>query len=260
MRRFTTESEQPAQPAPDWRCQWMQTWRHVLFAHWPVPIDVVERVLPDSLEPDIHDGHAWVSTVAFHLTTRPPGLPAVPFCSHLWELNLRTYVRRNDEPGLLFLSMHGGRRLPVWLGQRLTPLPYVFGRIHVDGMPPRHFRCHDSAGWPLYDSNCVMAGGEFQPTAGSIDAWLLERYSAFGSNVCYRWRMRVQHPPWSLSVVKAKVAAVGLGRRMGLDLHDPPALVHYSPGVSARTGRFEWTDQESVGVFAEPRRATNSLP
>lgn len=254
MRSTSTELERTAQAAPPFRCRWVQNWRHVLFAHWPVPIDVLQRLLPSALDPDLYEGQTWVSAVAFHLTTRPPGLPAVPLCSHLWELNLRTYVRRNEEPGVLFLSMHGGGRLAVWLGRQLTPLPYVFGRIRADGSPSRRFRCLDSCGWPLFDSDSKVNGGEFQPAAGSLDAWLVERYTAFGSNGHRTWRMRVQHRPWRMKAVRAIVAAVGLGRRWGLDLQGLPALVHYSPGVTARTGRFEWADQE----LSAPRSITGA--
>src|SRR5262245_60538466 len=138
MAEFATEIEIPTTSVRPLRCQWVQTWRHLLFAHWPVPIQSVQAVLPLGLKPDIFDGSAWVSSVACHLKTRPPWLPSVPLCSDLWELNLRTYVRCADESAVVFLSMHGSRRLAVWLGQCLTPLPYSFAQITADA---RSFRC-----------------------------------------------------------------------------------------------------------------------
>ena len=108
------------------RCAWVQTWREVLFAHWAVPEEAVRPHIDRRIEIDTWRGMAWISAVAFRLNTRPAGWPSAPFCSNFLELNLRTYVRDGDDPAVWFLSMHGGRRLAVWLGQRLTPLPYRF--------------------------------------------------------------------------------------------------------------------------------------
>lgn len=235
-----------ASPRP-FQCQWVQSWRHLLFAHWPAPIRSVQRLLPSGLDPDCFDGQAWVSAVAFHLTTRPTGLPSVPLCSDLWELNLRTYVRCANVAAVTFLSMHGSRRSAVWLGRRLTPLPYAFARISAGNSGVRrHFRCSDRSGPPLFEAAYEIDGAEFAPEAQSLDAWLLERYVAIVPDRRGRLKsMRVRHPPWRVLPVRAQVSAVGLGRPFGLELDDAPVPVHSAAGLRAEVGPFELVAAET---------------
>src|SRR5688572_8937724 len=70
-----------------------QTWNDLLFAHWPVPVDMLRPLLPASLELDTYEGQAWLSITPFMLTgARPRWVPPVPGLSAFPELNVRTYV------------------------------------------------------------------------------------------------------------------------------------------------------------------------
>jgi uncharacterized protein YqjF (DUF2071 family) len=227
-----------ARVTPRW-C-WTQDWRDVFFAHWQVPAGPLASQLTGRIAVDTWRDQAWVSAVAFRLNTRPVGWPSVPFCSNLLELNLRTYVRDRGEPAVWFLSMHGSRRLAVWLGQRLTPLPYSFAPIHRHQVGERQsFTCGDK--------RRIQFVAEFRPVGepcvamdGTLDAWLLERYRAIvpasDNRIC---RMTVEHPPWRIQPAAARVTAGVLGQPWGLDLHRPPDWVNFSSGVSARVGAFE---------------------
>src|SRR5437879_11235215 len=73
---------------------------------------------------------AWVSAVAFHMArVRPRGLPPLPPVSDFLELNLRTYVRLDDKPGVFFLSIHASKRLAVRVARWFSPLPYACARM-----------------------------------------------------------------------------------------------------------------------------------
>jgi uncharacterized protein YqjF (DUF2071 family) len=221
-------------------CAWVQTWREVFFAHWAVPEEAVRLHINPRIEIDTWRGQAWISAVAFRLNTRPSGWPSVPFVSNFLELNLRTYVRDGDEPAIWFLSMHGGRRLAVWLGQRLTPLPYRFApmREHRTG-ERRGFVCGDSDR-PIFEADYRPIGEPRLAEKSTLDAWLLERYSAIVPDRAGRLqRMRVEHPPWRIQPAAAQVSAGNLGRPFQLSLHRAADRVQYSEGVTARVGSFE---------------------
>ena len=75
-------------------------WEHVLFANWTVDPTVVEPHLPERLTVDTYEGDAYLSVVPFrNVDVRPTWLPdgvGLP----LPELNLRTYVRLEDDTSL----------------------------------------------------------------------------------------------------------------------------------------------------------------
>ena len=52
-------------------------WRDLLFAHWPVDVDILRPLLPPAFEIDTFDGRAFVGVVPFGMEdTAPRGLPS----------------------------------------------------------------------------------------------------------------------------------------------------------------------------------------
>ncbi|OWY59858.1 hypothetical protein B7486_72320, partial [cyanobacterium TDX16] len=70
----------------------VQWWDRLAFVHWRYEPEDVQRLLPQGLEVDQHDGSAWVSLVPFFLRVGLPGTPSVPWFSQFAETNVRTYV------------------------------------------------------------------------------------------------------------------------------------------------------------------------
>jgi uncharacterized protein YqjF (DUF2071 family) len=60
---------------------------------------------------------------------RPPYLPAVPYFSWLYELNVRTYVYLDGVPGVWFFSLDANNALAVLGARVFFSLPYVYARI-----------------------------------------------------------------------------------------------------------------------------------
>jgi len=72
-------------------------WLDLLFAHWPVPIEALRPLIPDSLELDTFGGEAWLGIVPFRMAdVAPRFLPSPPGPGAFPELNVRTYVRRGE--------------------------------------------------------------------------------------------------------------------------------------------------------------------
>jgi len=79
-------------------------WRHLLFENWRVEPSVIAERLPEGLAVDTYDGSGWLSVVPYtNVAVRPQGLPAA-VGQRLPELNLRTYVTCDDEPGIYFFQ------------------------------------------------------------------------------------------------------------------------------------------------------------
>ena len=110
-----------------------QSWNSLLFAHWRVDVAEMRRAVPDVFELDLFDGEAWLGVVPFHMTN--VGLraaPALPWLSAFPELNVRTYVRVSDRPGVYFFSLDAGRRLAVAAARALLNLPYYTAVMSVE--------------------------------------------------------------------------------------------------------------------------------
>lgn len=220
---------------------WSQHWLDVLFLHWPVPTDALRSQLPAALEIDTYDGQAWVSLVLFRLRVRPRWLPFLPGLSNLVEVNLRTYVRHRDEPGIWFLSAHADNGWAIRLAKQLTPMPYVQAEM-----------CYRRRGEALeFRAACASPPAaklalKFSPLIdqetsieGTLDSWLLERYRLYIQDRTRRLlQADVVHDPWVTQDVEVSVSENNLGELVGLDLSGAPARVHFSAGVQARFGGF----------------------
>jgi len=175
---------------------------------------------------------------------RPRFLPPVSWVSDFLELNLRTYVRSGDRPGIFFLSIDADSTAAVFVARRLSPLPYV--RSHMsfaNGTAGMRFESH----CPRREADPLVFSASYQPNleralarAGALDAWLTERYCLYVDTG--RWglvRGEIHHKRWPLRQVKAAISINSLGMPFGLDLSRPPDRLHYSDGVEAIAWPFE---------------------
>jgi uncharacterized protein len=179
-------------------------WDRVLMMHFEVEAEALQRIVPFEL--DLRDGRAFVSLVAFTMRGMRPRLGGKltslffrPIATHDF-LNVRTYVRQGGEPGIHFLAEWVSNWLAVKLGPTTFGLPYHLGRIRYQHDPAwEHWHgCVEDA-----DSGALLkyhatheADQPFAPCAeGSLDEWLMERYTAY-NGVKGRRYFRVWHPPW----------------------------------------------------------------
>ena len=89
-----------------------QSWNGLLFAHWRVDALQMRRAVPDAFDLDLYDGEAWLGVVPFYMThVGVRAAPGLPWLSAFPELNVRTYVRVAERPGVVLLQP--GRRAPL---------------------------------------------------------------------------------------------------------------------------------------------------
>jgi uncharacterized protein YqjF (DUF2071 family) len=216
-----------------------QSWRDVLFAHWVVPADALQPLLPAGLTLDTFAGEAWVGLVPFRIPHLAPR--GVPYGGGLAfpELNLRTYVAAGDKPGVWFFSLDADCVRAV-VGARMTfHLPYYWARMRMT-------YCD---GWVTYDSQRRHPGaapaafaGRYRPVGPvyahapeSLEWWLTERYCLYAADRAGRiYRGEINHPPWPLQAAEAEIEVNTMATGHGFDLSGPP-LLHFSPGVDAVT-------------------------
>jgi uncharacterized protein len=239
LRSVSSLRGSPAPAERPW--VWAQHWLDVLFLHWRVPTAKLRPHVPSELVIDTYDQSAWLSLVLFRLKVRPRGLPFVPGLSTLLELNLRTYVRFADQPGICFLRMLADNRLGVHLAKLFTPLPYACATMAYRRMDDMfRFRAARLADASIGLRLAFHPNEEEAPAPhGSIDEWLVERYTLFVKDRPRGlWRADVDHAPWLVRNAQLAIHANSMGKGLGLDLGQIPDRVHYSKGVAVRFGGF----------------------
>lgn len=218
-------------------------WDRTLMIHYEVDPAALQPQVPFPL--DVYDGRAYVSLVAFTLRKLrphrlPEGLQALlrPVSEHGF-LNLRTYVRVGKRIGIYFLAEWLPNRLSILLGPPMYGLPYRYGQLdyqhdHEHGRLDGRVDPGDEPD-PLVYRYRGAPLEDFAPAPhGTLDEFLLERYTAFTERGRVHRRFDIWHKPWPQVRVE------------GLDLIDDrltqhtgpwreaarPITAHYSPGVS----------------------------
>jgi len=217
-------------------------WRHLLFENWPVDPDVMDAHLPDALDPDVHDGSAWLSVVPFtNVAVRPKGLPE-RLGVRLPELNLRTYVTRDGVPSVYFFSLDAQGIASVVGARLFQHLPYYYARISLglaDGRVQFDSRRRHPGDRPVHYRGTYWPTGEpFSAPDDPLGAFLVERYrfytQAQDGSIRYT---DVAHEPWTLYPADAEIETNTLLTAHGFARPDADPVYYYSPGLDVVASR-----------------------
>ncbi len=208
-----------------------QVWHDLLFAHWPISPPIIRALVPEQLELDLYGGDCWIGVVPFWMSgVRPRGLPPVPAFSTFPELNLRTYVRVKDKPGVFFFSLDAASRLAVWGARTFYHLPYYLARMSTGW----------SGDWMQYDSRRVNEtaelecryrpdGPEFEAAPDRLEHFLTERYCLYTVSQGQVSRCDIHHAPWRLRTAQAEFTKNSVASASGVELpNSPPHLLFSS--------------------------------
>jgi uncharacterized protein YqjF (DUF2071 family) len=218
-------------PASPWVMT--QTWHALLFAHWPMAVGQLRQNVPAAFELDVFDGMGWVGVVPFQMTNvTARGLPSLPWISEFPELNVRTYVRVADRPGVYFFSLDAGRALAVHAARSLLNLPYYRAAMSVttklDQVHYQSRRTNGASSAQLV-ATYEPTGPPTPPARGTLEHFLTERYCLYNLNrrgVPYR--LDIHHPRWPLQSAEAHIAHNTMADAAGLRLPAMKPLLHFS--------------------------------
>lgn len=211
-----------------------QTWHDLLFAHWPIAAETLRDKVPSQFELDLFDGTAWLAIVPFQMTNvAPRGVPSLPWISEFPELNVRTYVRAGDKPGVYFFSLDAGSRLAVQAARSLLNLPYYPAAMSVavdaGGIRYDSRRDDDATAAATLSASYRPIGPPCAANSGSLEYFLTERYCLY--NLDHRgapYRLDIHHPPWPLQPADAEFTRNTMAEAAGVRLPDVKPLLHFS--------------------------------
>jgi len=217
-------------------------WDNVIFIHYQTDPQELQRCIPYHL--DLYDGSAFVSLVAFTMRGMRPrfggSLSALffkPISTHHF-LNVRTYVTHEAEPGIYFMQEWLSSRLATWLGPRSFGLPYRFAKMDYDCNHE-----HEQRGKIEASAGSFRFCATLEPNhpgicaPGSLDQFLLERYTAFTQFGKCRRFFRIWHEPWRQVPAEIQIATDRLIQSTGRWWRSARCIgASYSPGVKVWMG------------------------
>lgn len=242
-------------PVPATAWTWRQSWRDLLFAHWPVPAHELRHLVPAPLAIQEFDGTSWVGLVPFRMSgvMRRP-FPDVPWVSAFPELNVRLYVEHDGRPGVWFLSLDATNPLAVWAARRFFHLPYFRARITLrEDAEGVRYASRRAGGAPLLDVRYRATSPPYETRLGTLEHFLTERYCLYARSPDGRlWRNEVHHAPWPLQSAAADFATNTYLASHGLPVAGPPALLHFARRIDVVVWGAQWVESapavERVGM------------
>jgi uncharacterized protein YqjF (DUF2071 family) len=203
-----------------------QTWDDLLFVHYRVPVEQLRPLVPEGLEVEQHSGSAWLGVTPFVVTgLRARGLLPLPFASGFRELNVRTYVTRDDRPGIWFFSLDASSQLAVEAARRLYRLPYFRAEISVRRRDDELVYDCSRGGGKAFSATYRADGETFIAEPGSREHFLTERYCLYAEHEGELFRADIHHRPWPLQQAQARI---DLNTMPPLKVSQADPLVHFS--------------------------------
>jgi len=233
-----------------------QTWRDVLFAHWPLPVAQLRALVPPSLPIDNFNGEAWLSITPLYIAPlRMRFLPPMPGNGAFPEINVRTYVTLEEKPGIYFFSLDA-RSLSAVLGARAAYLlPYFHARME-------RRKTGETVAFRSERRSGVRAAfaGEYAPSSpvreaqrGTLDYFLTERYCLYTVSGQVVYRGEIHHRAWPLQDARAEISVNTMARAAGIDLPEQAPLLHYASSLKVLVWPLRYVAQRAY--VRDPRVA-----
>jgi uncharacterized protein YqjF (DUF2071 family) len=207
-----------------------QTWLDLLFAHWPISLDVLRPLVPQELPLDTFEGKCWVGIAPFHMrNVRPRFVPALPWLSAFPELNVRTYATVDGKPGVYFFSLDAAN-WPAVLGARFSfHLPYFHAKMSVQiNQATISYQSVRSRGGAEFAANYApIAPVQVRPR-GTLEHWLTERYCLYTVFRGQVYRGEIHHLPWPLQDAMAEITTNTMAAAARIPLPEAVPLLHFA--------------------------------
>jgi uncharacterized protein YqjF (DUF2071 family) len=194
-------------------------WHNLLHITWRVPPALLIDHVPPGVELDIQQGQAFVSLVAFDfLDTRVLGVPW-PGYRDFPELNLRFYVKRGEERGVVFIREFVPKRLVASMARLTYNEPYVAAPMSSSFREDdalTQFELTVDYGGRRHRIGVSATGPLWTPAEDSMEHYFKEHKWGFGRDrngqgVIYE----VTHPVWDIWHVQSTALDVDFGLLYG---------------------------------------------
>ncbi|WP_028393328.1 YqjF family protein [Bacillus cihuensis] len=211
-----------------------QVWEDLLFIHYPMDPNVLRNYVPLELELDVYQNRAWITIIPFRVTKmKGRGIPSLPLLNAYLEINVRTYVKYKDIPGIYFFSLDANHPLFVIGLKTAIGLPYKHANMEFKQMKNafqfKSYRLSDKNTSEKINLTYQPGNVLFETLPGTLDHWLLERYCMYSFLGKYLIRGDIHHDQWKVSNATATTSINTMISFLSADnCPNTPSLLHYS--------------------------------
>ena len=222
-----------------WKKPWINTqqWEDVLFLHWPVQPQELQKLIPEELELEQYENKAWLSFVLFKVKgNRLRFTPCFPGVSSFLQLNVRTYVTCNGKKGIYFFNLDANNTFIVQMTTIGHLLPYRRA-VMTERKEGNTFSFTSSYQNLKVLEEKLMVTFEPKPVrieSRAFESWFVERYNLWTKMKNRLLRIDICHSPWRLQKVNVIIHHNTMAPFIkGLTQSHQP-IVHYSKSKKAR--------------------------
>ncbi|NOT74036.1 MAG: DUF2071 domain-containing protein [Cyclobacteriaceae bacterium] len=199
-------------------------WRKLAMANYEIDAKILEPYLPYKTEIDLWENKCYVSLVGFMFEETSVLGIKVPFHTNFEEVNLRFYVRFNEngnwKRGVVFMKEIVPRSAITWVANT------IYGE-NYECMPMDHI--HEIDGNSLqttyrwkkqhWNSLTVITSKEpYDIAEGSEEEFITEHYWGYAKKIGNRTlEYGVEHPRWQVYKTKSYSIDVDFGKIYGPD-------------------------------------------
>lgn len=221
---------------PNINWSFYQEWNKAIFLHWEIEKEIVEKWIPSGVKIDTYNGKAWISLVAFTMENiRPRLLPAFSPISNFHEINLRTYVIKENKPGVYFLNIEAQKWFSAYISRKISGLPYQKSDITHDIKEKKLFAHFKKKGFNLEIDYKI---GNLIADKNALDVFLSERYCLYLDLNNEIIRYEIHHLPWQINELTCTKLKTNYFIE-DIDLNRKPDLIRYSEGIQVLAWKQE---------------------
>jgi uncharacterized protein YqjF (DUF2071 family) len=186
------------------------TWKNLIMANYKVDPAVLTAYLPNKTELDLFNGNAYVSLVGFmFMNTRILGFK-IPFHINFEEVNLRFYVRYNDngawKRGTVFIKEIVPKRAISFIANTVYHEKYDTKSMkhlthETENVISLSYQWKHQNKWNRIEASAEKTSQAMVP--GSEEEFIAEHYWGYSKyNDAITFEYHVQHPAWKIFPVK----------------------------------------------------------
>ena len=185
--------------------------RNCFMINFAVEPDVMQRLLPTPLQPDLYANKAFVDVAVVDMEQMRPAFLPRGFGINYNQVVYRTAVRCNGERGVYFLRSDADNGLISKAGNWMTFFQFHHSRMQwqrqegcfqfdLMAQPGQHADIH--ARFDISSPSRQMPENSCFPSLAEAQAFLVELYSAYSPDARGISRVRIQRTPWDIQVVQ----------------------------------------------------------
>nr|WP_321237418.1 DUF2071 domain-containing protein [uncultured Psychroserpens sp.] len=180
-------------------------WKNLILINYEIDPNVLKPFIPKGTELDFFNGKCYVSVVGFmFMNTKVLGLK-LPYHINFEEVNLRFYVQRNGERGVVFIKEIVPKPLITLVANSIYHEHYQTSKMKHRWTEKDDSKCFEYH-WKLnndWQSITVQTNKMFSEIIdGSEEQFITEHYFGYTKHGTKTYEYEVVHPSWRQLKVK----------------------------------------------------------